>query len=118
MAKSLNSSEAGEPAMNGTGYRDRIYSTYPDKHVGWRDTTAPIYPRWSKVAAGHIRGWLPADKRSACLDLGCGPGNVLYMLREQGYSNIAGVDCCEEWIPIAHEICPNVTQGDAREYLQ
>jgi len=109
---------AGATNTNGISYRDRIYSTYPDKHVGWRDTTARIYPRWSRVAAAHIRGWLPADKGAACLDLGCGPGNVLFMLRELGYSNTAGVDLSEEWMPIARDICPNVTQADAREYLR
>jgi len=68
-------------------YRDRVYAKYPDKHVGWQNTGAPVYRRWAKGAAAHLRGWLPKDKSAACLDLGCGPGNLLYMLRELGYRN-------------------------------
>jgi 2-polyprenyl-3-methyl-5-hydroxy-6-metoxy-1,4-benzoquinol methylase len=100
------------------GYRDRIYSKYADTHVGWQDTSSSVYRRWANHAAAHLRGWLPQEKGATCLDLGCGPGNVLYMLRELGYSNTAGVDISEAWMPVARQICPNVTQGDAIEYLQ
>jgi len=101
-----------------SGYRDRIYSRYPDKHVGWQDTSSPVYRRWANGAAAHLRGLLPQDKHAACLDLGCGPGNVLYMLRELGYSNTTGVDLSGAWMPVARQICPNVIQADAREYLR
>src|SRR5438132_1029807 len=104
--------------QHGSGYRDRIYARYPDKHVGWEDPNSHVYRRWAKGTAVRLRGWLPQDKSAACLDLGCGPGNVLYMLRELGYSSIAGVDLSEAWMPIARQICPNVIQADAREYLR
>jgi SAM-dependent methyltransferase len=104
--------------MSGVGYRDRIYTQYPDVHAGWRDANALVYRLWAKGAVVHVRGWLPRDKGAVCLDLGCGPGNVLYMLRELGYSNTTGVDLSEAWMSVAREICPNVTQGDAREYLR
>jgi len=104
--------------MTTPGYRERIYDRYPDKHVGWLDTNGPVYARWARGAAAHLHGWLPRDKLASCLDLGCGPGNLLYTLRELGYSNTAGVDLSEAWMPVVREICPNVTRGDARAYLR
>jgi SAM-dependent methyltransferase len=99
-------------------YRQRIYSSYPNKHTGWQEIDAPVYSAWANWSAAHLRGWLPADKDAACVDLGCGPGNMLYSLRKLGYRNTSGVDLSAAWMPIAHRVCQNVTEGDAREYLR
>ncbi len=36
--------------------------------------------------------WLPADRSSSMLDLGCGRGNFLKYLRLMGYADLTGVD--------------------------
>lgn len=104
--------------MIATTYRDRIYRRYPEKHVPWKGATGPVYREWARGATAHLRDWLPQDRSSACLDLGCGPGNVLYMLRELGYANTTGVDVCEDWLPVAGQFCSNVTREDARDFLR
>lgn len=45
--------------------------------------------------------WLPDDRCSSILDLGCGQGNFLKYLDSQGYSNITGVDISPEQISLA-----------------
>ncbi|MDD5439335.1 MAG: methyltransferase domain-containing protein [Candidatus Omnitrophica bacterium] len=35
---------------------------------------------------------MPSDKKARILDIGCGCGQFLYMLRENGYRNIKGID--------------------------
>jgi 2-polyprenyl-3-methyl-5-hydroxy-6-metoxy-1,4-benzoquinol methylase len=36
--------------------------------------------------------FLPADRGVACFDASCGYGNMLFFLRERGYTNLAGCD--------------------------
>ncbi|HEX8737343.1 MAG TPA: class I SAM-dependent methyltransferase [Pyrinomonadaceae bacterium] len=39
-----------------------------------------------------ISNYLPRDKETAILDVGCGWGQLLWWLREKGYTNIQGID--------------------------
>ncbi len=41
---------------------------------------------------------LPADKNIRLLDIGCGDGNFVYHLQQEGYRNAAGVDVSPEQI--------------------
>jgi cyclopropane fatty-acyl-phospholipid synthase-like methyltransferase len=66
----------------------------------------------------RLKAWLPKDKSAICLDLGCGPGNVLYLLQFQGYRNIMGVDVSAEQLERAKRVCPNVECIDAYEYVK
>ena len=100
-------------------YRERIYAHYSsEKMVSWRDSNEADYRRWALAAKARLRGWLPKDKNAACLDLGCGPGNVLYLLSQEGYRNICGVDVSPEQAEVAKRICANVTCADAKDYLE
>ncbi len=40
----------------------------------------------------YTKGWLPEDKSSPVLDIGCGSGQFLYFMRSKGYSNLLGLD--------------------------
>ena len=48
-----------------------------------------------------IRAHFPRRKDAAILDLGCGAGIILRVLRESGYTNLAGVDTSTEQVAIA-----------------
>src|SRR4051794_39542704 len=37
-------------------------------------------------------GQLPADRKSSILVVSCGPGYLVKMLRDHGYSNVLGID--------------------------
>jgi SAM-dependent methyltransferase len=42
-----------------------------------------------------LRPWLPKDKTSRIVDLGCGCGELLFLLQSLGYSDLSGVDLCQ-----------------------
>ena len=101
-----------------TGYRECVYSTYGQgKMRDWLIRDEAGYRRWATACLARIRDWLPAQKSAVCLDIGCGPGNMLYALRMAGYGNIRGVDRSPDWMETARKICPAVECGDVRDYL-
>jgi 2-polyprenyl-3-methyl-5-hydroxy-6-metoxy-1,4-benzoquinol methylase len=100
-------------------YRQRIYSTYvTNKMVNLRDYSEAGYRIAAKVIASRIRGWLPDDKSAPILDLGCGHGNVLYLLAHAGYTNVTGVDLSLEQLNLARQWCQQIVQGEALDFLQ
>lgn len=79
-------------------YRDALYLTQGDWHhytsaefAQARHRLRAPYYRW------FVKDWLPIDRSSRILDLGCGSGQFLWFLRDAGYNNAAGcdVDACQ-----------------------
>lgn len=101
-------------------YRQRAYDHY-------RSTAAAnplISSRMSftsKVRQNRQRWrrFLPHDKNASIPDLGCGSGEFLYFLQEEGYNHLYGVDISPEQVKAAQALkLENVEQGDVREYVQ
>ena len=102
-----------------TDYRQYIYASYgSEKMHDWLSREEAGYKRWATACLHRMRGWLPARKDAECLDIGCGPGNMLYTLRLDGYQHVRGVDRSPQWMDVAHKICPNVDCDDVRTYLE
>lgn len=103
-------------------YRDAIYATYlsfkthPRSH---RTPTEADYRAWAMSAQARLKGWLPSDRNTPILDLGCGTGNFLYLLEQLGYADVRGVDRGAEQVAIARQWCrrATVTEGDVRDVL-
>lgn len=63
--------------------------------------------------------WLPSDKNSRCLDLGCGLGETIYLLETKGYKYTTGVNLCKEEIDQAKKfVNGNLVHSDAIDYLK
>jgi 2-polyprenyl-3-methyl-5-hydroxy-6-metoxy-1,4-benzoquinol methylase len=105
-----------------TDYRDRIYQSYVSRFLSQK--TIPytcdrrFYHDWARVAIGRIRHLLPERKDAHICDVGCGHGGLFYGLKQLGYTNMVGVDISPEQVELAHEIWPNVVEGDAIKFLQ
>jgi len=52
------------------------------------------------IVATHV----PAARDQRIVDLGCGPGAMLFVLDRAGYRNLAGVDVSQQQIDIAHSL--------------
>jgi 2-polyprenyl-3-methyl-5-hydroxy-6-metoxy-1,4-benzoquinol methylase len=96
----------------------------PDRKTGPADYAALIYRRYfssraerrrpgqTTGAANHyyyqakISQWLPPDRSSAILDLGCGGGNFLGYMSSLGYTNLTGVDIGPEQVQLAKAAVP------------
>lgn len=95
------------------GYRDRLYSTYVTTNLGEQE--------WGRAAVGlrqDIVRHLPPDRTIDILDLGCGHGDLIEVLRDAGYRSICGVDGSPEQVELAHWMGrPEVEQGNLFAYL-
>ena len=102
-----------------TEYRQRIYAAYvtgrqqslaPETVGGLR----PRLPYLRKLVSRHF----PADHDARILDLGCGHGALLYVLRAAGYRNAIGVDDSPEQVAAARRLgIDGVSRGDLVQTL-
>jgi SAM-dependent methyltransferase len=60
----------------------------------------------------------PLDKNAAALDIGCGMGRLLLMLKEAGYENLTGVDLDAGQIGVAKKDGVDARLADANEFLE
>ena len=76
------------------------------------------YRHASKQKIRRIKQWLPGNKDSRILDLGCGCGELLYGLEQMGYRHLTGIDYCQEELDEARKFAKStLIYGDAVEYL-
>jgi trans-aconitate methyltransferase len=98
----LRASNAG-PAIGREqppAYYDRKFFK-TSSQFGLHYTASRYYPLWT-VVADRVRR---AGVRSI-LDIGCGPGQVASMLRDQGLKHYVGLDFSSERVAAARKVCP------------
>ncbi len=65
-----------------------------------------------------VRRFFPTEKSTPILDLGCGFGAALYVAKERGYVNVAGVDTSPEMVAAAARLgVHEVVLGQIRSHL-
>lgn len=62
-----------------------------------------------------VGAFLPPDKNARILDLGCGYGAFLLMLRAEGYTNLRGVDLSPEQVQLANELGASMVEQGTLE---
>ena len=99
-------------------YRARVYAHYTSQKMPEAlSRTEGESLRWSQGAAHRLRGWLPESRDAVILDLGCGPGNMLHLLRGQGYQCVIGVDISPEQVRVASSVGFPVVNSDIMGFL-
>lgn len=97
------------------GFRDRLYGNYTDT-VGSRPTWSLSRTLWQFEQVW--REFLPADKQTPILDVGCGGGQFLLYLKNKGFSALYGVDTSADQVAIARNLgLTTVAFGQAEEYV-
>lgn len=75
------------------------YSNYITTHLGQiHNGDEHDYILMSKYFSKNYLKFLPDERKSRILDLGCGMGHFLYFLKIRGYIDYIGVDISEECI--------------------
>jgi SAM-dependent methyltransferase len=101
-------------------YRDNIYLNY-SKHTEISGQTPSMYSyqKWYETYKWYLREWLPEDKNTPILDIGCGSGYFLWMASKLGYTNITGIDLSESQLQHARDACTNakIICGDVIKVL-
>jgi|ERR1051325_774295 SAM-dependent methyltransferase len=64
-----------------------------------------------------VRPWLPTGAGSPIAELACGHGSFLFWLKEQGFTQVTGVDSSAAQIEFARQIIPGVTRADLNDWL-
>ena len=92
---------------------DRYLSSGFAQAYGPASVTSPYYQR---MFARNVGPHLPANPAARVVDIGCGLGHFLYYLRQQGYTNILGVDIGAEPVEFCRQhVTSNVLQIDSIE---
>ena len=83
-------------------YRQAFYQ----RQAEWHGYTDPEFARAKHAGRvayydWYTSGWLPADKATPVLDIGCGSGQFLYFLRERGYTAATGIDLDGQQVAVA-----------------
>jgi SAM-dependent methyltransferase len=112
-------------------FRDRLYDGYVSTDVNYvrRTRTADWlgeavsasrarYARSKPALKRNICRHLPPVKEAEILEIGCGQGNVLELVRQLGYQRLRGIDVSEEQVAIArHRGHDRVEEADLFDYL-
>ncbi len=100
-------------------YRDAFYS----RQAEWHGYTNPEYAltrHRQRVAYydWYTRGWLPRDRSTPILDIGCGSGQFLYFLRERGYDRAIGLDLDRDQVAMARTLGLDATCARVDDFLE
>jgi 2-polyprenyl-3-methyl-5-hydroxy-6-metoxy-1,4-benzoquinol methylase len=106
--------------MSNVSYRDRLYQSY----VRGRET--PLAPASLNALAPKLRQLrkivrytFPENKSARILDIGCGHGALLHLLRRLAYHDVRGIDVSPEQVAAAKRLgIDGVEQGDFIPALQ
>jgi len=100
-------------------YRARIYERYAtnfqDAPEGFDAEAAWI---WGRAYKYYLRDWLPENKDSCILDVGCGGGKLLYFFSRVGFENVTGVDISPEQVQLAKQVTHDVRMANVLDYLE
>ncbi len=102
-------------------YRQRIYESYlrSSPHYFQRMTSPEIYEAFRRFYRVNYSSWLPTDRQSRVIDVGCGAGHCLYFLQKEGFDNAEGLDTSPEMINQCQlQDLRNITLGHWREFLR
>lgn len=91
-------------------YRNVFYKNYYSEksNKGSESLNERVTSNWSKATFNRIKDWLPSDKNSKILDIGCGYGLLLKTFKDAGYKHLIGIDISEEQIEIAKKLYPEI----------
>ncbi len=100
-------------------YRDIWNSKY--SQIQQNNLTAPSQEeikRYKNVYSYYLRNWLPKNKELPILEVACGSGLFLNMLRDSGHEKFHGVDSSPQQIELTKQQGFDVTQVNALDYLK
>ncbi len=101
-------------------YKEELYVEYATsfKNAGNKIDLEKASKLWP-IFKYCMRNWLPKDKNANIIDLGCGDGTVMHLLKHKcNYNNISGIDISPDQVSLAKQHMTNVELGDALVYLR
>jgi SAM-dependent methyltransferase len=93
---------------------ERVYYGYQTQGRGLlsAEQLGVAFEQQSQTYAELFGNLLPPDKSILCLDYGCGYGNFLYFLRQQGYHHCVGIDSDARQVELARSLTLEARVGN------
>jgi 2-polyprenyl-3-methyl-5-hydroxy-6-metoxy-1,4-benzoquinol methylase len=107
--------------VNQHSWRSRLYSSYVTSGQAKVDPSQKqtMFADRRRYIEPVIHRHFALDKDTPILDLGCGHGAFVHVLRLNGFTSVTGVDVSEEQVALAHQLgIDGITQGELLGYLQ
>ncbi len=105
----------------GYNYRSVLYKDYYQNQSG-RAFQLQIEDKMRKDArlfSNEIVPFLPSAKDAKILDIGCGFGSLIKLLKDKGYTHLKGIDLSESQVKIAHDFgLQEVEVNDIHAFLK
>jgi len=79
-------------------YEQYLTTTYDPKN----NLTDKVIQYKANQYAQYFGGYLPEDKDSSILEIGCGPGGFLLCCQQLGYTKFTGIDLSPEMVTFCH----------------
>lgn len=84
----------------------KIYNTYASAcGRRWYDYSLEEYEFYRSMFIINYKKFLPSNKTSTFLDIGCGTGLFTFFLEKEGYQNYTGIDISSEQLEQAKKVC-------------
>jgi len=102
-------------------YRKQIYEKYITNQFSQAVDVSEIEKEYDLQELYFIKNYLkymPIDKAAKIIDVGCGMGAFLNFCKNQGYTNILGIDLSEENVEFCKNQGLNAVKVNMFEYLQ
>lgn len=102
-------------------YKQIIYNNYISTHNKnlYGENSLDRIRAYAPVLNYYYCRHLPKDKQARILDVGCGDGNFVYHLQQEGYKNASGIDVSPEQIEKGRAMgISNLHCGDLIPFLQ
>lgn len=102
-------------------YRKVLYQDYYQNQSG-RHFQLQIEEKMNRdeqLFRAEILPLIPKNKEIKLLDIGCGFGSLVSLLKKEGYTNLKGIDLSESQVKIAHDfgMKSEVEVNDISKYL-
>ena len=100
--------------LNSAVFRRYYCTTASRSHAASDD----YYERSAAGLKRRFGQWLPANRDSVCLDLGCGCGEMLFLLEREGFQKTTGIDLDVEQLEHARRyVRGRLVTAEVPEYL-
>lgn len=102
-------------------FKEAIYTNYIRYHNSHITESASLakFKRQFSANNFYFGNFLPRDKNAIILEIGCGDGNIMYWLKENGYPNARGIDLSQEQVDAGKLLgIYNIEVADLKTYLE
>ena len=102
-------------------YKDELYTKYVSGYKSHyqEDVTLNTLKSRAILWRRQYGKFLPDNKESEIIDLGCGYGSIVWWLQQSGYKNARGIDLSAEQLETGRKLgITNIEQGDIKESLK